>query len=150
MLINLGAQMSLQDRSAGRAVPWRLMLSIVIGRLILMPIATSVVIFGSVALGWLPDDRILLLLLLLQGATPTAMSLGTISQMHGQYMDEIAEIMFVVNVISVPFFTVSVACFLALLDPQSGFLEQLTGGGGGVDGDGGAAAGAGAAAVGAG
>ena len=56
-----------------------------------MPIVTSIIIFGSVAAGFLPHDRILLLLLLLQGATPTAMSLGTISQMHGQYMDEIAE-----------------------------------------------------------
>ena len=125
MLINLGAQMSLQDRSAGRAVPFRLMFSIVIGRLVLMPLGTSIVIFGSVAAGLLPPDRILLLLLLLQGATPTAMSLGTISQMHGVWMDEMAEIMFVVNVVSVPFFTLSVAAFLALLDPESGFLEEL-------------------------
>ena len=68
---------------------------------------------------------LILLLLLLQGATPTAMSLGTISQMHGQWMDEIAEIMFVVNVVSVPFFTLSVATFLGLLDPASGFLDWL-------------------------
>ena len=33
--------------------------------------------------------------------------------------------MFVVNIVSVPFFTLSVAAFLALLDPESGFLEQL-------------------------
>lgn len=125
MLINLGAQMSLQDRTAGRAVPWRLMAGIVVGRLVVMPLVTAALIFGSVSAGFLPPDRILLLLLLLQGATPTAMSLGTISQMHGQWMDEIAEIMFVVNVVSVPFFTFSVATFLALLDPQAGFLECL-------------------------
>jgi predicted permease len=101
------------------------MFSIVIGRLVLMPLGTSIVIFASVAAGLLPPDRILLLLLLLQGATPTAMSLGTISQMHGVWMDEMAEIMFVVNVVSVPFFTLSVAAFLALLDPESGFLEEL-------------------------
>ena len=125
MLVNLGAQMSLQDRSAGRAVPLQLVVGIVIGRLVLMPVGASVGIFLSVAAGLLPADRILLLLLLLQGATPTAMSLGTISQMHGQYEMEIAEILFVVNVVSVPFFTLSVGIFLALLDPDSGFLEQL-------------------------
>ena len=162
MLVNLGAQMSLRKKGQ-TAVPHKLMASIVIGRLILMPIVCGCVIFGAVAVGVLPTDRILLLLLLLQGATPTAMSLGTISQMHGQYMDEISEIMFVcvspppllpppktfrflpatgsvgsklavgclgfrVNVISVPFFTIAVACFLALLDPAGGFLESLAGG----------------------
>ena len=161
MLVNLGAQMSLRKKGQ-TAVPHKLMASIVIGRLILMPIVCGCVIFGAVAVGVLPTDRILLLLLLLQGATPTAMSLGTISQMHGQYMDEISEIMFVcvsppspppenfslpacdrfgriqacqasgvrcrVNVISVPFFTLAVACFLALLDPAGGFLEGLAGG----------------------
>ena len=148
MLVNLGAQMSLRKKGQ-TAVPHKLMASIVIGRLILMPIVCGCVIFGAVAVGVLPTDRILLLLLLLQGATPTAMSLGTISQMHGQYMDEISEIMFVcvspphhhthdriqacgvrcrVNVISVPFFTIAVACFLALLDPAGGFLEGLAGG----------------------
>ena len=94
MLVNLGAQMSLRKKGQ-TAVPHKLMASIVIGRLILMPIVCGCVIFGAVAVGVLPTDRILLLLLLLQGATPTAMSLGTISQMHGQYMDEISEIMFV-------------------------------------------------------
>ena len=127
MLINLGAQMSLQPKGK-RAVPFSLMVSIVVGRLILMPILGSIIVFGSVAAGILPhDDRTLLLLLLIQSATPTAMSLGTISQMHGQHMDEIAEIMFVVNLISVPLSTLAIAGFLAALDPASGFLEMTSG-----------------------
>ena len=111
MLVNLGAQMSLRKKGQ-TAVPHKLMASIVIGRLILMPIVCGCVIFGAVAVGVLPTDRILLLLLLLQGATPTAMSLGTISQMHGQYMDEISEIMFVCVSLSPPTLTLKTFRFL--------------------------------------
>lgn len=117
--------MALQDRQQ-RAVPSALLAGIVLGRLVLMPLAAVAIVIPACWLGWLPPDPIMLLLLLLQGATPSAMSLGVISSMHGQYMDEIAEVLFVVNVCSVPLFTASTAAFLALLQPQGSTMAWLT------------------------
>ena len=84
MLANLGAGMALHMREAPKGkerLPRRLVAAVVLGRLVLCPLATLGVLAAAVQLGIVPgSERLLLLFLLMQGATPSAMFLGVICQ----------------------------------------------------------------------
>ena len=62
-------------------LPRKLVVAVVVGRLVLCPLATLGVLAAAVQAGIVPgSERLLLLFLLMQGATPSAMFLGVICQ----------------------------------------------------------------------
>ena len=82
----------------------------VLGRLVVSPIATVAVLATAVRVGVIPaTDRLLLLFLLMQGATPSAMFLGVMTQMHHDAEREaiMSQLLFVLNIAAIPLFTVS-------------------------------------------
>lgn len=87
---------------------------------VVCPALTLATVVVLVRAGWLPaTDRVLLLFILLQGATPSAMFLGIIAQIHSSVLQQRAmtACLFAVNVAAIPLFTASVALFLGLCDP---------------------------------
>ena len=81
-----------------------------LGRLVACPLATTAVLAAAVQVGSIPaTERLLLLFLLMQGATPSAMFLGVMTQMHGDAEREaiMSQLLFVLNVAAIPLFTVS-------------------------------------------
>ena len=74
------------------------------------PLATVAVLAAAVQVGLIPaTERLLLLFLLMQGATPSAMFLGVMSQMHQDAEREaiMSQLLFVLNIAAIPLFTVS-------------------------------------------
>ena len=74
------------------------------------PIVTVAVLATAVRVGVIPaTDRLLLLFLLMQGATPSAMFLGVMTQMHHDAEREaiMSQLLFVLNIAAIPLFTVS-------------------------------------------
>ena len=72
--------------------------------------ATVAVLATAVQVGLIPaTERLLLLFLLMQGATPSAMFLGVMSQMHQDTEREaiMSQLLFVLNIAAIPLFTVS-------------------------------------------
>lgn len=68
------------------------------------------VLSAAVRVGLIPaTERLLLLFLLMQGATPSAMFLGVMTQLHGDAEREAitAQLLFVLNIAAIPLFTVS-------------------------------------------
>ena len=83
---------------------------VVLGRLVVSPLATLAVLAAAVQAGVIPaTERLLLLFLLMQGATPSAMFLGVMAQMHGDTEREaiMSQLLFVLNIAAIPLFTVS-------------------------------------------
>ena len=83
---------------------------VVLGRLVVSPLATVAVLAAAVRAGVIPaTERLLLFFLLMQGATPSAMFLGVMAQMHGDTEREaiMSQLLFVLNIAAIPLFTVS-------------------------------------------
>lgn len=103
-------------------------MQVVLGRLVVSPLATVAVLAAAVRAGVIPaTERLLLLFLLMQGATPSAMFLGVMTQMHGDIEREaiMSQLLFVLNIAAIPLFTVSTetsvpdcGCVAEILSPQ--------------------------------
>ena len=128
MLANLGAGMALHMKaqatgdSNAAQLDRKLVIAVVLGRLVLCPLATVIVIAAAVNVGIIPPtDRLLLLFLLMQGATPSAMLLGVMAQLHGNVEREavMSQLLFVLNVAAIPLFTLWVWLFLTISDPAA-------------------------------
>ena len=71
-----------QRRRAPQFLPRRVVLGVVVGRLIVVPMATLLLVAVLVQMSVIPaTDRLLILFCLMQGATPSAMFLGIMCQM---------------------------------------------------------------------
>ena len=130
MLANLGAGMALHMKQSTapplprqpqqQQLPRRLVIAVVLGRLVVCPVATVAILAAAVRAGMIPgSERLLLLFLLMQGATPSAMFLGVMTQMHGDAEREaiMSQLLFVLNIAAIPLFTAAVektASFFAL------------------------------------
>ncbi len=82
---------------------------VVLGRLVVSPVVTVAVLATAVRVGLIPaTERLLLLFLLMQGATPSAMFLGVMTQMHRDMEREaiMSQLLFVLNIAAIPLFTV--------------------------------------------
>eukprot|EP01043_Picozoa_sp_COSAG02_P040835 COSAG02_NODE_3333_length_6915_cov_4.111649_5_plen_146_part_00 len=84
-------------------------MQVLLGRLVVTPVATVAVLAAAVRVGLIPaTERLLLLFLLMQGATPSAMFLGVMTQMHRDAEREaiMSQLLLVLNIAAIPLFTV--------------------------------------------
>ncbi len=84
-------------------------MQVLLGRLVVSPVATVAVLAAAVRVGLIPaTERLLLLFLLMQGATPSAMFLGVMTQMHRDTEREaiMSQLLLVLNIAAIPLFTV--------------------------------------------
>lgn len=93
LMVALGA--ALWRRPGTNKLSWHVILSLVVLRLILLPVLGAVLVLGTEALGWwsAPDDMFRMVMLL-QHAMPTALNMHVVATMHRNHDDEVAEMLF--------------------------------------------------------
>jgi predicted permease len=113
-LIVLGA--NLADTPAGSAaLPLRTYLGVACGRLLIMPALGCLYVFLLRHFGVLPRDPMLVLVLLLEAAVPSATNLMVMSQVHGRSETAMAWVLVVNNVLAIATLSLFGGVFLWLL-----------------------------------
>ena len=93
----------------------QVVLVIVLCKLILVPLATLALLWMGASLGINPNDKLLLLVVVLQSASPTAMSFNVLCQMVGTFTKEAPRMLLYVYVVSALTMTVFCAAAIAVL-----------------------------------
>lgn len=110
-LLVLGANLADRPKDHERT-PVASVLAVAWGRLILMPLIGCLVTVAMWRLGWLPNDRMVALVLMVEAAVPSATNLVLMCQMHGQGEAAISRILVTSYLLAVPSMTAFVALFL--------------------------------------
>eukprot|EP01104_Vermistella_antarctica_P014471 TRINITY_DN4554_c0_g1_i1.p1 TRINITY_DN4554_c0_g1~~TRINITY_DN4554_c0_g1_i1.p1 ORF type:complete len:308 (-),score=95.59 TRINITY_DN4554_c0_g1_i1:90-896(-) len=109
----LGANLSRGPTS--ETLSARTIVSVCVARLIVVPAIVTALIFLSVHIGLLPFDPVLLFVLLLEAATPSAMSLVIICQMNGGGEKDMSSLQFWVYLSTAVTLTCWVTVYIFLL-----------------------------------
>lgn len=110
-MLYLGANLSEGPSSA--KLPFRVTLGVIVAKLIVLPLLGVALVFALSHFHILPDDPVLKFVLMLEGATPSAMSLPILCQSSGCGGEkEMSSLQFYVYISSALTLTVLVSCIL--------------------------------------
>lgn len=110
-LLVLGATLA-QPLPAGEKVPLRVYGIVALGKLVLMPILGFFFTLTLWRKGWIPDDPVCVLVLMLEAAVPPANNLIIMCQMHQRGEAVMARVLLVSYCLAVPSLTIAMICFL--------------------------------------
>ena len=82
-------------------LPRRLLVLLVLARLVLVPSAGAALLWGAVRTGAVPRDPLLIVAVMVEQASPTAMNMGLICSLVGQHQAAAAQLLFVMYVCAV-------------------------------------------------
>lgn len=104
---NLAERPKVHERTAVSTV-----LAVAWGRLVLLPLVGCLLTVGLWRMGWLNNDPMLALVLMIQASVPSATNLVLMCQMHGRGEAAISRILVASYLLAVPSMTACVAVFL--------------------------------------
>jgi len=107
-LLVLGANLADPPR-VREAVPFRTLIGVWWGRLLLMPLLGCVYTLFLSRQGWLPNDPVCALVLLVESAVPPATNLVVMCQLHGRGEAAMSRVLVSTYLVAVPVLTVTVA-----------------------------------------
>lgn len=110
-LLILGANLA-EKLPAGETVPWNAYAALVLGRLVLMPIIGYAFTLLAWRQGWIPDDPMFALVLMIEASVPPANNLMLMCQMHKRGEAAIARLLLCAYCLAVPSLTIAVTVFL--------------------------------------
>ncbi len=108
---NLADRPKAHERTAASTV-----LAVAWGRLVLLPLVGCLLVIGMRKAGWLTDDPMLALVLMIQASVPSATNLVLMCQMHGRGEAAISRILVASYLLAVPSMTACVALFLWVVE----------------------------------
>ncbi|NOY83023.1 MAG: hypothetical protein GXP31_18650 [Kiritimatiellaeota bacterium] len=113
-LLVLGANV-MSGAAADDELSLRPIIGVTVGRLLLFPFVGIGTVLLLKRWGWIPDDPMFALVLMLEAAVPPATNLIVMCQLHGRGEGAMARILFWTYLAAVPALTVFVSLFLWLL-----------------------------------
>ena len=110
-LLILGANLA-EKLPAGETVPWNAYAALVLGRLVIMPVIGYAFTLLAWRQGWIPDDPMFVLVLMVEASVPPANNLMIMCQMHKRGEAAIARLLLCAYCLAIPSLTVAVMIFL--------------------------------------
>ena len=90
---------------------WKVLFTIMLGKLVLLPLCVFLLLL--VLKPYLPDDPVLLMVMMVESMTPSANNIVMMCQLHGHGAQEAASILFWQYVIGIPPMAMWIVLFLA-------------------------------------
>lgn len=113
MMVALGGSLS---RGPGAKLPWLTLASLCAIRLVVSPVLGAACVFGLRAAGAFdPPDDMFMLVLLLQHAMPSALTMYTLAAVNNSHADEVATMLFWQYMLSIITIPTCVGVFLVLI-----------------------------------
>jgi predicted permease len=115
-LLILGANLA-EKLPPGQTVPWNAYLALCLGKLVILP----TIGYGLATLawkqGWIPDDPMFRLVLMVEAAVPPANNLMIMCQMHKNGEAAIARLLLCAYCVAIPTLTFAIMIFIKAVTP---------------------------------